>query len=855
MIGTVDRLFHKRGYGFIAAEDGQDVFVHFSELKKVPKNLHKGTNVEFEVINTPKGREAKNVTILLPETETTLSASKNGQENKKEIKERYKKVKGVVNTVFAERGYGFITAEDGKEVFVHFSDVESLDRFLRDRDQVEFEIIKSPKGWGARNVKILSANTKTTLAVAPDTQISHPAKYHQAERFHQEALAAKDQQNFKLAKMLFDSAIRYTNNPYVFLSYAAMEEQARRASNALRVLEKGIQALPFEGILYENYGMRLRRRGDLNQAANVLRKGLKADPNYAKQLHWSLAVVLADIDDEDSLQEAVLHAKQAKKLGMTLETMRNDIRYKLDLVTGPPLGREAWDFFKAAGFDIRVEMFTNKYADLLISSKQAEFSESYDLQGRILVRCFFGKVIKPDIDRLLRTLRHPPGKYRRFNLKREIGFMILEDSNPWIDFLYRTIEDSREIIIPIDKRVFVRSKPVEENITNALREVMDRWLSRRDLFHDRFPVSGRRFFGREAELHTLMRNIDDGQHVGIYGLRKVGKTSILHQLKHKRPQDFVVYVDLQEMVFAKDCAYLYWKIAHELQKALGEKRTLGRLRGVKLKLGAVSSYRALDRPEDKNAWRFDEDINLLLERLASNEDTVSSKIVLTIDELEWMLPVPGQSAGFRGYAEFFAHMRGIAQRTQGQLVTIITAANPAISEEGTWDGRDNPVFQFYKDMFLPPLPERECNEMIDKLGRGMAVSFEKDSLEYIYSETGGHPYITRQLCSHVVKRNPTRPLLVTRHLVADSIDTFMRDKGDIFKEILDRLDLFPQEKKIFFRIAEGLSEESELATLVSEPIDVALRHLIGYQIVEHKDAHYQIKINLLHRWVQRFLLG
>lgn len=854
MTGTVDQLFRKSGYGFITVEDGQDVFMHFSEVGDAPQNLHKGTNVEFDIINTSKGRAAKNVTILLPETETTLFVSKNGQENNKEIKQRHKKVKGFVNTVFAERGYGFITAEDGKEVFVHFSDVESLGRFLRDGDQVEFEIIKSPKGWGARNVKILLANTETTLAVAADTQISHPAKYHQAERFHQEALAAKDQQDFKLARSLFDSAILYTNNPYVFISYAAMEASNGRGENALRVLEKGIQALPFEGILYDNYGMRLRRRGDLNKAANVLRQGLKADQNYAKPLHWSLAVVLADIDDEDSLQEAVLHAEQAKKLGMTLETMRNDIRYKLDLVTGPALGRQAWDFFKAAGFDIRVEMFTNKYADLLISSKQAEFTESYDLQGRILVRCFFGKVVKSDIDNLLRTLRYPPKKLRGFNFNQDIGLIILENATRWKDFLYRNLEDSREIIIPIDKRIFDKVKLAEENITSTLRDVMDKWLSRRDLFHDRFPVSGRRFFGREAELHTLMRNIDDGRHVGIYGLRKVGKTSILHQLKHKRPQDLVVYVDLQEMAFAKDCAYLYWKIARELQKALDEKSIL-RLSGVKLKLGAISSYSALDKPEEKNAWRFDEDINLLLERLASNEDTVSSKIVLTIDELEWMLPVPGQSAGFRGYVEFFAHMRGIAQRTQGKLVTVISAANPAISEEGTWNGRDNPVFQFYKDMFLPPLPERESNEMIEKLGRGMAISFEKQSLEYIYSETGGHPYITRQLCSHVVKRNPTRPLLVTRHLVADSIDTFMRDKGDIFKEILERLNLFPQEKEIFFRIAEGLSEECELATLVSEPIDVALRHLIGYQIVEHKGAHYQIKINLLYRWVQRFLLG
>lgn len=661
---------------------------------------------------------------------------------------------GKVKRYFPKRGFGFMTAEDGKKVFVHISDVEDRSQSLIPGKLVEFDIIKNDKGWRAKNVIILPP-------------ISSQARHDKAERLYQEALAAKDLRDFKRARMLLEKAIRHTNNPYVFLTYAAMDASEGRGESALRVLEKGIQALPSEGILYEHYGMRLRQRGDLKEAAKILRQGLQAAPNFAKQLHLSLAVVLAEMDDEHSIEEAVFHAEEAKKLGMTLvETMGKHIHNKLDLVTGPPLGRQAWFFFKAAGFDIRVEMLTDRYADLLISSRRVEFTESYDLQGRILVRSFFDNVEKKDIDHLLRTLRHPPKRYRGLNLNPDIGLIILENSARWEHYLYRFIEDNREIIIPIESNLLEHSKEANLNLTSVLREVMDKWLSRRDLFHDRFPVSGRRFFGREAELQALMRNIDDGRHVGIYGLRKVGKTSLLHQLKHKRPQDLVIYVDLQAMAHVKDCAYLYWKIAQNLQAALDEKKTATpRTQEVKLKLGSVSSYDALHQPEIKNSLLFDEDVTLLLNLIANNETAFDSKIVLTIDELEWMLPVPGQSPGFRGYAEFFAHLRGIAQQTQGKLVTVITAANPAISEEGTWDGRDNPVFQFYKDMFLPPLAQQECNEMIVKLGRGMAVSFDEESLAYIYRETGGHPYITRQLCSHVVQQNPSRPLLVSRQLV------------------------------------------------------------------------------------------
>lgn len=713
---------------------------------------------------------------------------------------------------------------------------------------------------GTKNSNPKQGNDVITVAESGDA--NRKVMYGEADRLYKEALAAREQGDIARARELFKSAIGCAPYLNAILAYAATEKKEGHLERALRILQKGIQELPSEGALYDQYGMLLRQRKDLAGAVEILRKGLQTAPYSAKQLHWSLARVLVEIGDDASLQEAADHAEEAKKLGMRLQA---DPRYKkLRLVNEPTVGRKALDFFTSAGFDSRVQTFTSEYADILVTSHQVEYIESYDLKGGILARCFFRKVQKKDIDNILQTLRQPPEGYRyfflyndRFNLNNDIGFLILDDATPWRDFLYRIIEDSREVIIPIDRSLFAQSKG--ENITSVLQQLLDQWLSRRDLFHDHFPVSGRRFYGRESELQNLMRNIDDGQHTGIYGLRKVGKTSLLYQLQEKRPQDLVVYVDLQEVAGTgvNDCAYLYWAIARGLQKALAENKELGQaVNDTKLELGSESAYSNSDRPEKTNALRFDEDIRRLLDVLAANETTASSKIVITIDELEYMLPIPGYNSGFRGYAEFFAYLRGIAQRTQGKLVSVITAANPAVSEQTTWEGRDNPVFQFYKDTFLPPLAEQECYEMIEKLGRGMGVSFDSYSLEAIYSETGGHPYITRQLCSHVVHQNPSRPLQVFPNLIISSIETFIRDKGAIFGEILDRLEnYFPQELDLLLFIAEGLSEELELASLVTVPIDVALRHLIGYQIVDYQDGKYKIKINLLHRWLQRYRLG
>ncbi len=65
IIGTVKWFNGSKGYGFIAREGGDDVFVHFSAIQSEGfRNLNEGQKVEFSVEQGPKGLQASNVVPL-----------------------------------------------------------------------------------------------------------------------------------------------------------------------------------------------------------------------------------------------------------------------------------------------------------------------------------------------------------------------------------------------------------------------------------------------------------------------------------------------------------------------------------------------------------------------------------------------------------------------------------------------------------------------------------------------------------------------------------------------------------------------------------------------------------------------
>jgi CspA family cold shock protein len=65
LTGVVKWFNDAKGYGFIATDEGKDIFVHYSAINMSGrKTLHEGQQVEFEISEGPKGPQAANVCFI-----------------------------------------------------------------------------------------------------------------------------------------------------------------------------------------------------------------------------------------------------------------------------------------------------------------------------------------------------------------------------------------------------------------------------------------------------------------------------------------------------------------------------------------------------------------------------------------------------------------------------------------------------------------------------------------------------------------------------------------------------------------------------------------------------------------------
>ena len=107
----------------------------------------------------------------------------------------------------------------------------------------------------------------------------------------------------------------------------------------------------------------------------------------------------------------------------------------------------------------------------------------------------------------------------------------------------------------------------EQNFERQLRQLEEPYLIRADPYAEFKPIADPTwFYGRDDLVRLLPAALAQGQHVGIFGLRKVGKTSLANQLRQRFVATPAVFLDCQGLP-AKAESY-FEAICQELHSAL-----------------------------------------------------------------------------------------------------------------------------------------------------------------------------------------------------------------------------------------------------------------------------------------------
>ncbi len=281
------------------------------------------------------------------------------------------------------------------------------------------------------------------------------------------------------------------------------------------------------------------------------------------------------------------------------------------------------------------------------------------------------------------------------------------------------------------------------------------------------------FFGRVDEVEALTGLASAGQSVGVFGLRRAGKTSLLYRiadvLREKGIESIYIQLNLQS-----DSDHLRESLVEATARLL--KACGGKVPSNSEML--YSDFTVRSTPNVARRWVYEMDALL---------DEIDRDLVVLIDETDLANEDEGDVDDLemeerKTMNRVLQQLRGLIQirndRGRKQLSFLTAGVGASIFTSAVRFGRDNQLFGFASARPLGPMSREEMRQMVRSLGKRSGLKFDGHELfDSLFGEYGGHPHLTRQACARVgedVQRRgglevPYRVQLADLHLAYGSM--------------------------------------------------------------------------------------
>jgi CheY-like chemotaxis protein len=256
------------------------------------------------------------------------------------------------------------------------------------------------------------------------------------------------------------------------------------------------------------------------------------------------------------------------------------------------------------------------------------------------------------------------------------------------------------------------------------------------IFHNPYiagpPITDpKMFFGREQILLKIINTLHNN-HIMITGPRRIGKTTLLYQLKNR-------------LITLNDSAYSFVPIMVDVQGTPEQDFFHTVMDDIVTALPEYLSKQAIsaldfDHSDSKyNSRVFGKDLGKIIKALRQNSPGKTVKLILLMDEMDVM--------------------NSYNQRVQSQLRSIFQkpfAHNLGVVVAGTdlrqqWERYESPFYNMFTPLTLKPFSLEEARQLILKPVASI-YQYDDKAVTKILEETGGHPFRLQQLCREIIQR-------------------------------------------------------------------------------------------------------
>ncbi len=447
-----------------------------------------------------------------------------------------------------------------------------------------------------------------------------------------------------------------------------------------------------------------------------------------------------------------------------------------------------------------------------------------------------------------------------------LAFVVVDkpvEDNAWLHIA--ALRTKNFNVIPIPSTLLFESRTMSK--ANAAGILLDKHLERFlgqgvDPYNIRHPVFDvLNFFGREALARNLVEQIASGQPMGLFGLRKIGKSSLMRYIQRLMPCP-TACLDLQA---GAELVGLYERILHAWNNDAWTRFRID------LNLGDIH----IDSGEPNTD--FVKITQQTLDKLSIKRP--EARLAIFLDEIELIMP-PLDAVGplLERYLSLMRTLRGLVQE-DGRVFLMVAGIDPAINRLSRWgdEQKQNPFFMLLQEFYLPPLLESDCIQMIRNIGTQVELSYSDEAAIYIARASGGHPSLARQLCSLAYRQRHQQPGEVTLIAIQKATERFLSDPkyatslndtglwGEVTNSKLWGEQAAQANQRILFILAQSTDSATE-SVITNGPDPIAGRsalfalcelHVIRpvEESMDAADSNYTITFGLLRAWIRRMRLG